>query len=561
MQPGSTRRRKLDVQTLLSHPDPSASVKDLSDEDLQKISEGLLSELERDRMENQLLYYEPVSDKARSVHLSTAKNISAFGGKGSSKTDTMLVEILIKATGIVPDCLKDDYPEEKLKPGGRFRIIIESQKATLHPVILPKLQYWNWDGDTVESGLGHWGWIPKSMLIDGQWDKSWSEKLTMLTLACGSTIQFMSYDNNPEDFASGSFHAILHDEPPRWSIYRESVARVGRVGGVLYLSMTPPDEAGINVGWIYDDIYEPGVKTSPEYNPSFHSVEMYATENKFVDQKGVMERAMLLPLEKREVYLYGRFLHLSNTVHPNFTDQPHYWCFDCKKRYPMPHGDECIYCTGTNVGRFCHVEDFEFKPEWPVIQIVDPHPRKPHMMQWVAVNPHDEFMHVVEAKVDGELQEVADVCDEIEREYNMQVAVRIMDPNMGKQASTSGRRDVSWDEDFSEVGLQCVMGDDNFEVGRSRINQFLMPDERTRGPRMIWHPRCTNAIHQYKRYVFDEHGRYSEKEEKQTPKAKDDDFCTMDRYLVNARLDFDSLKYIDRPMVRSTQGRSVATGY
>jgi hypothetical protein len=552
----------MDISALLKSQDPTNSIQSMTDDELKELLTSFADEIEKDKIQNQLMYYEPVSEKARKVHLSTAHNISAFGGKGSSKTDTMLVELIIKATGIIPDCLKDDYPKEKLKPGGRYRVIIESQKATLHPVILPKLKYWNWDGDNPESGLGHWGWIPKSMLIQGSWDKSWSEKLSMLTLANGSTIQFMSYDNNPEDFASGSFHAILHDEPPRYSIYRESVARVGRANGVLYLSMTPPDEAGINVGWIFDDIYEPGVETSSKHNPDFLSVEMFALENKFVNQEQVMARAMQLPIEKRDVYLYGRFLHLSNLIHPSFTDEPHYWCFDCKKRYPLHHGRECLYCAGDDVSRFCHVEDFEFKPEWPVIQIIDPHPRKPHMMQWVAINPHDEWHHVEIAKVDGELREVKEKCDEIEYKYGMTVARRIMDPNMGKQASTGNRRHVSWQEDFAEAGLLCDLGDDNFEVGRSRINEMLFPDSRTRFPRMVWHPRCADAIRQYKRYVFDEHARYSDKENKQTPRPSEDDFPTMDRYLLNADLDYSALKYIDRIWSReSARGRNVATGY
>ncbi len=552
----------MDIQTILRNGTSYGELADLSDRDIEELVRSLGTEIDQDKIENQLYYYEPVSPKARKVHLSTCHNISAFGGKGSSKTDTMLVELIIKATGIVPLCLEDEYPKEKLKPGGRYRVIIESQKATLHPVIIPKLQYWNWDGDSPESGLGHWGWVPRSMLIGGSWDKSWSEKLSMLTLANGSTIQFMSYDNNPEDFASGSFHAILHDEPPRWSIYRESIARVGRANGVLYLSMTPPDESGINVSWIFDDIYEPGLESSSHHNPDFLSVEMFALENRFVDQEQVMARAIQLPIEKREVYLYGRFLHLSNLIHPAFTEDPHYWCFDCKKRYPLHHGTECLYCTGTNISRFSSVEDFEYKSSWPVVMVLDPHPRKPHMIQWVAINPNDEWCHVEEAKVDGECSEVVSVCDQIETKYLMNVAMRIMDPNMGKQASTSGSRHVSWQDDFANAGLRCDLGDDHFEVGRSRINELLSPDAKTRFPRMLWHPRCKNAIRQYKRYVFDEHGRYSEKEDKQTPKPTEDDFPTMDRYLVNAEQSFDSLKYVDQIYTRQySKGRSKSTGY
>lgn len=499
----------------------------------------------KDRMENQLTYYQPVSEDARKIHLALEHTVGAFGGNGSSKTDSMLVEMIILGTGIVPDSLADVYPRQKIKAPGRYRIVVESLTTTLYPVILPKLQWWKWDGiDDPGGKRGHWGWVPRSMLIGGEWDKSWNDKLRILTLLNGSIYHFMSFDQDPSDFESGRFHAILHDEPPPKAIWDTNITRVAMWNGTMYLSMTPPAEAGgINVGWIFDQIYEAGDEGSPHKNPDILQVTLFAEHNPHGDVEGIMKRADSMTLEKREVFLYGKFLHLSNLIHPLFSDKVQTWCFYCKTRIVELVDGACKKCGNHEVGFYCHVEDFEYKPIWPVVFVLDPHPRKPHMMQWKAVDPLDDFYTVAELQVDGETEDVAREVQDLESDMGLNVQMRIIDPNMGQ--SPSGKmRGIRWVEDFENAGLWCDLGDDNFEVGKERINNLLKPDERTRRPRMIWHPRCTKAIHQYKRYVFGEWKRYTDEDKDPKAKAKDkeDDYPTMDRYFVNANPTFDMLK-------------------
>jgi phage terminase large subunit-like protein len=551
----------LDGLVGLSDVEKQKMLDSLNDEELRELSLSWAQEHARAKMENQLVYYQPVSSKAESIHASTGHTVGAFGGKGSSKTDTMLAELCIQATGVIPDALADIYPKEKCKPQGKFRVIVESAKTTLYPIILPKLQWWRWDGvDEPGGARGHWGWLPKHCLLEGDWSKSWNDKLGILTLAGGATIQFMSYGQDAEDFASGAFHAIFHDEPPKHAIWRESVARVGRYNGRLYLSMTPPDEAGIPVAWIFDDIYERGQENSPMKREGYHCVNLFAMENRFIDTEAALMRAEQLPYEQRQVYLYGKFVHLTGLIHPSFTDIEQSWCFSCKQKAEIIDGN-CGRCGTDNTQYFSHVSDFEYNSNWPVIQILDPHPRKPHMMIWVAVTPYDEYLQIAEAKVDGECREVAEKAFEIESIYNMDVKMRIIDPNMGQQPSTSGTRQVSWIEDFREAGLDCILGDDNFEVGRTRINSYLAVDAATRKTRLTIHPRCPDTIYQFKRYVYDEYAKYSEKESKQTPKPKDDDFPTMWRYCLNQNMDFSSLRMVGHVIKRDYVGRNSMTGY
>lgn len=207
-----------------------------TDDELLNLTSKILDLQEIDRKENALHYYEPTSEEAGRLHKLTVGTVGLFGGNGSSKTETALVEGLIRATGLIPECLKDTYPREKLRGPIHMRVVCESLTTVLEPIILPKLQYWSWSGLQPQGGSrGHWGWIPKHCLINGDWKKSYNTRLRLLSVLYRnqngkvegvSTIQFMSYDQDSSDFASGDVHYCLHDEPPKYSIWKEN--QIGR---------------------------------------------------------------------------------------------------------------------------------------------------------------------------------------------------------------------------------------------------------------------------------------------------------------------------------------------
>ena len=431
------------------------------------------------------------------------------------------------------------------------RVVCESLTTVLHPVILPKLQWWRWSGTDQPGGdKGHWGWIPKTSLIDGDWQKSWSEKLRTLRLICRdpqtqkmvgeSTIQFMSVDQDPSDFASGDFHIVLHDEPPSLAIWRENEARTMRTAGRMLLAMTWPDDPAIAVDWIFNEVYEPGL------NPHEKRVKWFTLstfDNKNLRQTEVHEQAEAWSEEVRKVRIEGQPLRFSNRIHPDFTDFTKTWCFSCAKSViPVSGGPRaCPNCNSPDLEDYNHVEDFSESGTWPTIFLLDPHPRKPHMMIWVQVDPSDDLWLVAEASVEGEPSDVKQKTDRIESDFKLFIAQRIMDPNMG--ATVAGtKREIKWVDEFRSAGLNCDLADDS-HVGRQRLNGYLKPDKATRRPRFHVHPRCKDTIYQINRYVWDDFKRGMEKDLKQTPKTKYDDYPTLCKYLMNSEPQFNLLKY------------------
>ena len=525
----------------------------MSDEDFRLLIAGVADISYEDRKRNQILDYKPVSQKVQSFHESKARVNAIGGGNGSGKSESALVEMVMCATGVFPDSQRH-LIDQKFRGPISCRLVVESLTTTLEPIILPKLMWHRWTGvDQAGGERGHWGWIPQDCLLDGDWQRSYSQKLRILRVICRdprnrakilgeSSIQCMSFDQDPSDFASGDFHLILHDEPPSLAIWRENEARTMRVDGRMLLAMTWPDDPSINVDWLYNEVYEPGRAGT---DPQIKWTVLSTTENKNLKQDAVAAQAEKWSAEVRQVRIDGEPIRFSNRIHPEFTADTKTWCFRCAKAViPVPlewkDGTGCPHCQAENMVSFNHVEEFSASPSWPTVFVIDPHPRKPHMYLWVQISPQDDWFVVADGKKEGDCVEVRNATDQTERELQIFVAQRWMDPNMG--ASPSGqRREVTWRDEFDAAGLRCDLADDS-SVGRTRINTMLKVDPATQRPRLTIHPRCRDTIYQLQRFVWDDFSTKVDKDQKQTPKPKYDDYPAMLRYLANSEPNFRFLK-------------------
>ncbi len=542
----------------------------LSDDAFRDMLADAITIQQEDRKQNQILFYQPASPKVQTVHACKAKIVGIGGGNGSSKTESMLVDMVMSMTGVFPYSQRH-LIEQKFRGPINCRLVVESLTTTLEPIILPKLQWYCWTGVDQPGGTrGHWGWIPKSCLIDGEWSKSYSVKNRMLSLLCRdpynldkilgeSKWQFMSVDMDPTDFASGDFHIIGHDEPPRLAQWRENEARTMRVDGRMLLAMTWPDDPSINVDWLYNEVYEVGRSGS---DPNVAWFELWTTENQNLKQEAVATQAAKWSPEITNVRIFGRPIRFSNRIHPEFTDNTKTWCFKCDKSiFPVPseltNDPSCPNCGAETLAEFNHVQFFETAHAWPTIYLIDPHPRKPHMYLWVQISPSDDWYVVAEGKCEGDCTDVARAVLECEEVFGLRIAQRLMDPNMG--ASVSGqRRDISWQNEFAAAKLVCDLAQD-VDMGRARVNHMLKPDPRTRAPRLLVHPRCRDTIYHMNRYSWAEFSKNVERDLKQQPKDMYSDYPTLLKYLANSDPVFRFLKD-GAPVVQRAAPRKAAYG-
>ena len=519
------------------------NIEGMTDEQLIEFASKLMTLQEADRKEFALHYYKPANDIVARIHDLTCGTIGIFGGNGSGKTEHALVEGIIRCTGIIPDHLKATYPRQKLRGPIKMRVVCESLTTVLENIILPKLQWYSWSGLLPQDGTqGHWGWIPKHCLVGGDWKKSWNTRLRLLTLIYRnpdtgviegtSQIQFMSYDQDASDFASGDVHYCLHDEPPPHSIWKENLARVmrGGKGSTILVSMTWPTNPAAPVDWLFDEIYDKGTPGSLK-DPDVEIINIYTTMNPHQDQETIAKRAGSMSKIERDARIYGLPIRFSNRIHPDFTDQPKHWCFECGCIVIQATDGSCSTCKSHYITEFCHVEPIEANALYPCVCLLDPHPRKPHFMAWVQVTPNEEYEVVATRQIAGGAEDVRDTVKEVERAFAYRHLTRIMDPNMGRSPS-GATRDLTWQTEFDNVGLHFDLASDS-DVGRSRLNDFLKPDPKFLRPRFRMDVSCGDAAQQMKRYIWDEHKHADTKDVKQVPLAKNDDFPTLFKYLMN----------------------------
>ncbi len=552
----------------------------LSPEALSKLTqaefEGILSQgfaaWQIDRKEMALVHYEPASDQAARVHVSPARVRAAFGGNGSSKSELSLVDCIIRCTGIVPDSLKrlhpdHDWKKTHLRGPIQARIICESIVNVLTPIIMPKLRWNHWTGVDEPGGeRGHWGWVPKFCLLDGDWQKSWREKDRLLRILYRnpdnidevvgeSQIQFMSKDQHPSDFASGDLQFVLCDEPPSLPIWRENEARTMRVNGVIMLAMTWPDDPSINVDWIHDEIYERGTP-GPHKRDDYECFELHTTQNRYLNQDSIRKQMESWDERTKRVRIYGGQVRFSNRVHEDFTDSERTWCFTCGEDKTVIDGS-CIECGSTDTTPYCHVEDFAWDTRWPVIQVIDPHPRKPHMCTFEVITPTDDWWQVAELECSGDPSDLRAASEDLAATLGMRVVRRLIDPKMAGNPSGTNR-DRTWGDEFDAAGLYCDPAISS-DVGRSIVDQMLKPDPRTRRPRMLVHPRCVNTIYQMKRFMWEDWKLGTDKGQKQKAKEKYDDYPACKRYLANDEPTYDGLVAMQRGGMIQSQIRHYPT--
>ena len=183
-------------------------------------------------------------DAAVDVHACQANIIGVSGGNQSSKTTTCTIEDLIKACRVIPDNLKGIYPETKLpkKKFNRIRVVCEDYQNGILKHNLPNLRRWT----------------PRSYLIDGQWNKSWSAEKMQLTLVhpeekeiC-ATVELMTNNAEVGTFQGPPIDRVRYDEEPREDIFDENLLRFVTSDHLdIAFGMTPTN----GLSWVYDRLW------------------------------------------------------------------------------------------------------------------------------------------------------------------------------------------------------------------------------------------------------------------------------------------------------------------
>lgn len=192
-------------------------------------AEKLLADYKREREDNPLLRYRPHPGQA--AYHAIATNIGAvFAGNRFGKTAVGLVDDLIQVCDreAVPEHLRQFKRWDPAEHGPiRGRIAAPKFNENIEQVVFPELKKW----------------VPRHQLAGGGWDEAFSKQKRVLRFANGSTIQFLTFDQDVDAHAGAALHFSHFDEEPEGEkgklLWEENMTRLADYNGDFRLTMTP----------------------------------------------------------------------------------------------------------------------------------------------------------------------------------------------------------------------------------------------------------------------------------------------------------------------------------
>lgn len=354
----------------------------------------------------------------------------------------------------------------------RGRIVTEPNSID---TIVRELEYWFPKGRYTQEKKGkHY---PKLWITDTGWE-----------------FEIMSYDQDPKEFESATVGFVWLDEPPPESIYKACVARL-RKGGLVFITATPL--AGSE--WMYDQIIcnaekGKGLRTyltaTVEDACKTHGIRGH------LDHDHIEKIVAQYSEDEKQARVFGKFQHLTGLVFKQFE--------------PRIHVIKPFMVDMNN---------------YSVVHYLDPHPRNPDAVLWLAIDRNNTKFVVDELylKCTGGTQELATIIKQKDSMYRM--IDRRIDPSafiedQHTQASLSKR--------LADYGIQYKEATKARTLADRRIMDALSYQEQNGemivSPELYIFETCQRTIWEFNHYRWDEwRGKSADSHSpKQKPLDKDD---------------------------------------
>lgn len=442
-------------------------------------------------------------------HSSRKKKKLYIGGNRSGKTTGGITEGIWRAT------CRHPYRQDLNQLGPtRGRIISNGITEGIEKIIFPQFKQW----------------IYPSIMRGGSWETAYDKVTRVFTFDNGSTVEFMSYDQDLVKHAGTSRHWIHFDEEPPYPIYQENRARLIDTDGDFWITMTPLD--GMN--WVYDQLYEPNINKPPE-EQDVTIIEINSLENPYLSGSAIEN--FLDGTEEDDVNsrIGGQFITLGGKIYKNFDPtvggkhvleepvlEPKRVFRDCLWIVALDHGfnnPTAVYWIAVDTNGFAVIFDEHYQREWTV----DRHAAEIHRRVRLHGRTPDIF---------------------------------VADPSiMGRNGVTG----TSIHQEYAKAGIGFIKGNNDVKAGIVRVRKYLQDHKyiKTRGdypelfprtspgevptyPMLRIAPNCTNLIGEMKKYRWKtytnkklqyENNPYDE------PHKKDDHGCDAIRYAIMTQPD------------------------
>ena len=396
-----------------------------------------------------VLGYKPHA-KQDLFHRKQIKGRLYIGGNRSGKTTAGVVEGIWRLTG------KHPYgkppliatPERPI----RGRVVGVDFPNGIKKILLPEYARW----------------LPPSELKGGSWYTAWQESLKVLNLANGSTVEFMSYDQDLDKFAGTSREFIHYDEEAPKEIFNECNARLIDTGGYWWMTMTPVE----GMTWIYDDVYKPGIEGS-EY---IYVIEAAMEENPHISPSEIALYLGGLDKDEREARGQGKFVQMGGLVFKSFNPEVHVIWPESPNYVP--------------IGELLH-------PSRKIYNSLDHGYNNPTAVLWHSVGLNNVAITFGEHyKAEWTVEQHAAVIHEKNKEYGRIPDIYVCDPALAQRNGATG---TSIQFEYNKRGIPYLLGNNDVTVGIDRINEYLRHGDGIEPHWYIYGASCPNLIREMAR--------------------------------------------------------------
>lgn len=370
-------------------------------------------------------------------------------------------------------------------------------------------------------------WLPPTEILGGSWETGYDRELRTLTLENGSTIEFMSYDQDLDKFAGTSRDWVWFDEEPPQDIFTECLLRLVDTGGDWWITMTPVD----GMTWVFDDIYERANPNNASYDPNLLVVEVDTTENPHINPGELDTLLAGLDPNERRARLHGQFVQRAGLIYPTFK--------------------EAIHVVNP-------IRAVDLDPrQWMHFNMMDHGFSNATAWLWAAVDREGRMIVYEEYY---KQQEIVKVHAQNVLATNGRLGVAptysVGDPSIRNTDPITGTSVLI---EYMEWGIPIILGNNDFKAGSDAVRRRLggqFGDVQL--PVGLWITRnCTNLIWEIKRYRFALWANKKmdrEKNRKEEAHKKDDHACDALRYGVASRPMVEDFSLPEEPYNRGQHG-------
>lgn len=445
-------------------------------------------------------------EKQYSFHSSVKKKKLYIGGNRSGKTTGGVTEAIWRAT-----CTHPYRPDLNEIGPNRGRVVAVDFVNGVEKIIFPQYKQW----------------LYPSALRGGSWESAYDKFTKVLNFSNGSTIEFMSYDQDLDKFAGTSRHWVHFDEEAPKNIYNECMARLIDTNGDFWITMTPVE----GMTWIYDDLYEKNVHNE---DGDVEVIEINTLENPYLSEEAIKTFMSGIDADEQAIRIGGNFVRQGGRVYKNF--------------------DPTVGSTHVLNEPFDHPK--QAFQNWLWICALDHGFNNPTAVLWLAID-HNGFGVVFDEhyKRDWTIDQHAAAIHAKFKEHGRLPDLMIADPSIVNRNGVTGTSVLT---EYQKYGLSWMTGNNDVRAGIIRVRRYLnttkyvgrrvhplfskstnatKPDEF---PRLRITPNCHNLIWELKRYRWKTYANKKLQYENNAydePHKKDDHACDALRYALMSQPD------------------------